>query len=89
MQIRVEYVAQVRTSAGVESEELSVPDGATVQQLVGVMCETHPGLDKVLCGPDGGLHASILVFRGEDPCEPSTELADGDRLTFLSPISGG
>jgi len=89
MQIQVEYVAQVRTAAGVSAESLNVPDNATVQTLVVAACEQHEELAKVLCGDAGGLHPSILVFRGEEPCDAGSSLADGDTITFLSPISGG
>ena len=89
MQIQVEYVAQVRTAAGVSTESLNVPDDATVQTLVAAACEQHEELVKVLCGDAGALHPSILVFRGEEPCDAGSLLADGDTITFLSPISGG
>ena len=89
MQINVEYVAQVRTAAGVSSESLEVPADATVQSLVAAACEQHEELVKVLCADGGGLHPSILVFRGEEPCDATSVLADGDTITFLSPISGG
>lgn len=89
MQVHVEYVAQVRTAAGVSSESLSVPDNGTVQSLAAVACEQHQGLEKVLCTEGGKLHPSILVFRGEEPCDADSTLADGDTITFLSPISGG
>ncbi len=89
MQVHVEYVAQVRTAAGVSSESLTVPDGSTVQALVVAACEQHEELVKVLCSEAGQLHPSILVFRGEEPCEPGSVLSDGETVTFLSPISGG
>ncbi len=89
MQVKVEYVAQVRTAAGVSSESLNVPEGATIQSLVSAACEQHAELERVLCSDGGGLHSSILVFRGEDPCDAETVLSDGDTITFLSPISGG
>ena len=89
MQVHVEYVAQVRTAAGVSSESLEVPDNATIQSLVSAACQQHEELVKVLCSDGGTLHPSILVFRGEEPCEPGSALSDGDTITFLSPISGG
>ena len=89
MQIHVEYVAQVRTAAGVSSESLAVPDSGTVQNLIAAVGEQHEELVKVLCGEGGQLHPSILVFRDEEPCDATTVLADGDRITLLSPISGG
>lgn len=89
MQVYVEYVAQVRTAAGVSSEALTVPDGASVQDLVAEACRQHEDIVKVLCDDHGALHPSILVFRGEDPCESGTQLSNGDTVTFLSPISGG
>lgn len=89
MQVHVEYVAQVRTAAGVSTESVSVPDNATVQSLVAAVCEQRDGLVKVLCTEGGAMHPSILVFRGEEPCDAGSVLADGDTITFLSPISGG
>jgi molybdopterin converting factor small subunit len=89
MQVHVEYVAQVRTAAGVSSESLTVPDGSTVQTLVVAACEQHEELVKVLCSEAGKLHPSILVFRGEEQCDVDSVLTDGDTITFLSPISGG
>lgn len=89
MQVHVEYVAQVRTAAGVSSELLTVSSDATVQSLVAAACEKHEELVKVLCSDGGKLHPSILVFRGEEPCDADMVLSDGDTFTFLSPISGG
>ena len=46
-------------------------------------------LVNVLYDDGGKLHPSILVFRGEEVCGADVVLADGETITFLSPISGG
>lgn len=89
MQVNVEYIAQVRTAAGVAAESVEIPAGATTQQLATTLCEQRPELVSVLCDDAGALHPSILVFRGEAPCPPDAVLHDGDTITLLSPISGG
>lgn len=92
MKVTVEYAAQVKRAAGVASEIVELPPGATLQQLVQTVVSLRGDqLAGVLLADDGGLHPSILVFVGDEQVrgEAARPLREGDTVSFLSPISGG
>lgn len=89
MRVQVEYVAQVRTSAGLSEEAIELASGATVAELVETVCRGRDSLVSVLCDAAGKLHSSVLVFVGDVQAASDTVLRDGNTVTFLSPISGG
>ncbi|MBT3380437.1 MAG: MoaD/ThiS family protein [Lentisphaerae bacterium] len=92
MKINVEYVAQMKKVAGINSETVTLPDGAPVQALVTKLADDHdqPFRD-VLLDANASLRKSTLVFIGDDQIEWEVlrELADGDRVTILAPLAGG
>jgi molybdopterin converting factor small subunit len=92
MQVTVEYAAQVKKAAGCPEETVELAEGSSTGDLVQSLVEQHGHeLASVLCGEDGGLSRSILVFVGETQALPEhpLPLKDNDRVTILSPISGG
>lgn len=92
MQITVEYSAQVKRAArtGAETLQFSSPPSLhdVVQQIVGSHGEE---LRRALLDENGSLHPSVLVFVGDSQIRGETDqlLADGNVVSFLSPISGG
>lgn len=91
MQIRIDYRAQARTAAGVESESVALPDGASVLDLLERLGERRAPLRPLLLAPDGSVRPSLLVFvGGAQVSEPAGRaLADGDDVLILAPMSGG
>jgi molybdopterin converting factor small subunit len=92
MQITVEFAAQAKAAAGTETENIVVAPSSGVQDVAETVCQKFgEKLRAILMDAQGKLHRSILVsvndyhiFHHENP-----NLKDGDRLIFLSPVSGG
>jgi molybdopterin converting factor small subunit len=92
MQVTLEYAAQLKRAAGVGSEILTLGDPSNVQDCIRSAAERHGGaLRALLLKADGSLHASILVFVGNEQVrwDDPRELRDSDVVTLLPPISGG
>ena len=92
MNVTIEYAAQIKRAAGVASEQVTLDDDATLRAAVQAAIERHDeSFRSVLLNADGDIHPSILVFVGEEQVRPDADpsLNDGDRITLLSPISGG
>ena len=86
--VTVRYWAAARAAAGVESDVVAVPDGATLADVLVAVRRLHedrPGLDKVLAV------CSVLV--GERPvgtADPAeVHLGAGDTVELLPPFAGG
>ncbi|MFV0446506.1 MAG: MoaD/ThiS family protein [Planctomycetaceae bacterium] len=92
MQITLEYTAQLRRAAGCRTEQMDVPEGCNLTQLLHVAADKHtPEFRNLLLMPTGERQPSLLLFledhqllAGADPV-----LDAGARVTIMSPISGG
>ena len=91
MQITLEYTAQLKRASGTADEEIDVPEGTTLQELLRHAAERHGEELEALLLRDQDCHPSILIFVGNDQVHWETRrpLQDHDRVTLLSPISGG
>ena len=92
MRITVEYLAQVKQTAGVSSEILELPDAATLRDVLPRIAERHgDALRRILFDDAGNSRPSLLFFIGDRQVrgQQAVELRDGDRLTIMSPIAGG
>lgn len=81
MTVHVEYTAQLRVKTGRPTQAFELADGATVQDLLNAIAEQHD-IQEFLAG-------SLLCFIGSSQAEPPQHLSDNDRVTLLTPISGG
>jgi MoaE-MoaD fusion protein len=80
MQVRVLFFGMLKDVAGKASEDLSLPDGATVRDLL-----SHYAQDaslKLLLG-------SIAVALNQEYATPTAALRDKDEVGLLPPVSGG
>lgn len=93
MQVTVEYAAQVKQAVGIGREDITLEGPCSPAELVEELVRRHgETLASVLLDSEGRPQRSILVFLGEDQVrldDTSRQLADGDTLTLLSPVSGG
>ena len=92
MKVSIEYVAQMKDAAGTASEELDLPDGASIQDAIRQAADTHGGrLAELLLDESGALLPSALVFVGNDQIEwdDARQLNQGDGITILAPLAGG
>jgi molybdopterin synthase catalytic subunit/molybdopterin converting factor small subunit len=82
MRVRVRLFAMLRERAGRDSLDLALADGATVADAIEAV-RADPGLDEML----GRLPVRMAVNR--DYASLETELASGDELALVPPVSGG
>lgn len=78
--VRVLYFAACREPAGTSSEELDV-GGHTVDEVVRVIVEKHPGLAKI------APRCRVAVNQGF--AKGSDMVPDGAELALVPPVAGG
>ena len=92
MNVTIKYMAQIKVTAGVAEETLDLADPCSVSDLLRQLTEKHhPGLRPMLLDESGRLQPTILLFVNDSQVQDTDAamLANGDVVTFLSPIAGG
>lgn len=94
MRLRVQYTAQLRTVVGRTEEEVEIPEGSSLAELVlhvalNLRTEASPHL-LTSCGE---LQPSLLVAVNNGAVAPhharSVFVSSGDVVMFMPPIAGG
>lgn len=81
MRVHVTYMAQLRRLTGKASEEVILAEDGTLRGLLARIGELHGA---------AAAPPTVLVFRGDEQVrEQTAALADGDRVTLLTPMAGG
>ena len=75
------YFAAARERAGVATETLDLPDGATAGQALAAVCERHPALQA--------LAGKLRLAVDQDFAQPDRMLRDGCEVALIPPVSGG
>ena len=81
MRVKVLFFGILKDVAGRAEEELDVPSGGQLRTLFDLYAGRFPRL--------GEMASSIVMARNREFAPPATELADGDEIAFLPPVSGG
>jgi molybdopterin converting factor subunit 1 len=81
MRVRVLYFAILKDVFGCEREELELPAGATVGEMLGVLGGRG--------GSAGKVWGSIAVAVNQEYALVGRVLMDGDEVALLPPVSGG
>jgi molybdopterin synthase catalytic subunit len=81
MQVRVLFFGILKDFAGRSSDDLSVPDHATVRDVVDQYRSRIPSLNTML--------DSIAISVNEEYSGPDAKLKAGDEIALLPPVSGG
>jgi len=81
MLITVLYFAQIRLAAGCASENLEVPPGTSVADLLVLLSARHAGLQDHL--------RVVLCSRNEVWVPRSAQVSAGDRIGVMPPVGGG
>jgi molybdopterin converting factor subunit 1 len=81
MRVRARLFAMQRELAGAREVALELADGATIESAWSALVGRHP----VLAPGRGSLRFAV----NGDYADPATELADGDELAIIPPVSGG
>ncbi len=87
LRLSVLYGGSVAEAAGLHREEVELPEGSTLRDLIAELVRRHgPRLEAAMRG-----RVLLLVNgKGVDPSsQGSVRLADGDFVSILPPISGG
>src|SRR5262245_16677827 len=79
VRVRVLCFAAVRELTGVQSLDLVVPAGTTVEELQRRLTAATPGLQRI--------PVAFAVNRAY--ARPDQRLGDGDEVALIPPISGG
>jgi molybdopterin converting factor subunit 1 len=81
MKIRLLYFASLRDLVGMREEELTLPEGMTVEGLREHLAQLHPRLQEAM--------NSLILSVNREYGMPEAELRDGDVVAIFPPISGG
>ena len=81
MQVRILYFALLRERAGERQENLTLPRGATVQDLKSHLGKLHPYLAEPL--------ESAIFAVNKQYAFPQEMLTEGDEVAVFPPVSGG
>lgn len=81
VKVKVCYFAVLRDLVGAREEEIEIPDGARVTDLLHQLAETHQSLQGVV--------DRVAVARNHQYAEHTDVLRDGDEIALLPPVSGG
>jgi molybdopterin converting factor subunit 1 len=81
MRVTILYFAAARERAGVSSETIDVPDGATAAQALARVCEQHPALEA--------LASKLRLAVDQDFAPPDRKLREGSEVALIPPVSGG
>lgn len=92
MKIELEFTAQIKRALGRGKAALEAPDGASLSDVVDLIARRYADqTGGVLFLDDSRINPSVAIFVNDVQIRTaeSCTLTDGDRVTFLSPISGG
>jgi sulfur-carrier protein len=83
----------LRELAGEREIDVTLPDGATIRDLLGQLAELRPSLAPRLLDEDGNVTRFVNVFvNGRDIRDLSglaTPVVPADEVTILPPAAGG
>ena len=79
--VHVRLFARLREQAGTEIERLELPAGSTLAGVYEALRRQHPALETDLKAVRAALNQEFRDW--------SSEVADGDEVAFIPPVSGG
>lgn len=81
MNIKVLFFASCRDLIGTGEREMTLPDGATVKDLISELASEQARFIDMA--------PSLMVSINQAYVERNAELQDGDEVAFIPPVSGG
>jgi molybdopterin converting factor subunit 1 len=79
--VTVLFFGRIRELSGMSEESTQVPEDATLTDLFGSYEIRFPKL--------AGFRSSLVASRNQEFASWDTQLAAGDEIAFLPPVSGG
>jgi molybdopterin converting factor small subunit len=94
MRLRVQYTAQLRAAVGRAEEEVELPEGSSLAELLlHLASELCREAAPFLLTPSGDLQPSLLVAVNKGAVSPrdarAVRISTGDVVTLLPAIAGG
>jgi molybdopterin synthase catalytic subunit len=81
VRVKVLFFGTLKDVAGRAEDQLDLEDGATLGSVFEHYSSQFPRIREMA--------GSILLARNQEFAGPATQLADGDEIAFLPPVSGG
>ncbi len=81
MRVRVQYFSQLREIAGRSEEEVELPEGATIGELLARLYQLHPGLEK--------WDRQILIGAGLEFVRRDEVIRPNEPVAIMPPVQGG
>jgi molybdopterin converting factor subunit 1 len=81
MRVKVLLFARLRELVGASELHREAPPGAAIADLWRGLVADYPGLEPHT--------ATVSAARNDDFARMATPIAEGDRVAFLPPVSGG
>ncbi|MCY3764113.1 MAG: molybdopterin converting factor subunit 1 [Gemmatimonadetes bacterium] len=81
MEVKVLFFASCRDLVGTPEASVSLPERASVADLLARLAEEHPRLQE--------MEGSLMVSVNQTYVDRTRWLSDGDEVAFIPPVSGG
>jgi len=81
MKAKVRLFARLSELAGTRVVEVEVVEGLPVEDVYQALCRKYPAL--------GGLDGSVRYAVNGEYAEPGHQVAEGDEVALIPPVSGG
>ena len=79
MKVRILYFARLRETLSTDEETIELPEGTTVETLLGILKNRHQALRRL----------RFLVAVNAKYASPNRGLRKGDVIALFPPVSGG
>ncbi|NLF01020.1 MAG: MoaD/ThiS family protein [Anaerolineales bacterium] len=93
MRVHVEFQGISRIAAGVKETTLEVAEGSTFRDVVRMVGEKYPALVGNVIQADGDAFEATLLDQTRKRIITAAQMdeapQDGDRITFMSVLTGG
>jgi molybdopterin converting factor small subunit len=93
MKLEVQYMAQLRTASGRSGEEVDLPDGSNLCELLVYLAALRADAAPHLVTARGQACPNLLLVVNGSAVPPGTaasvQLAAGDVVCLMPPIAGG
>lgn len=93
MQLELRFFATFRAIVGQKTVERTVPDDATVGDVLASLEEEYPDMAGRLLDDDGAIRPQLSILKdGRDVVHmdgANTSLADANSLSVFPPVAGG
>ncbi len=81
MEVKVLFFASCRDLVGTREASMSLPEHASVADLLTRLAEAHPRLRE--------MEGSLMISVNQAYVDRTRRLGDGDEVAFIPPVSGG